>query len=68
MVKTNLTETSDNSFKDAKARFEKEYFSELIRKHHGNISQAAQEAKIDRRNIHVKIKRYGIATKDLRNE
>jgi Nif-specific regulatory protein len=54
------------SFKNAKTNFEKEYFTGLIRRFHGNISQAAQEAGIDRRNIHVKIKRYGIGVKDLR--
>ena len=51
-------------FKDAKERllesFEREYLIELLRKNNRNISQAAREAKIDRKSISRLLKKHGI--------
>ncbi len=50
------------SFKDAKKRwlasFEKEYLSDLLRRHNNNISRAAKEAGIDRKTIHRLLNKY----------
>ena len=50
------------TFKDAKAEvveiFEREYLADLLRRHTGNISAAAREAKIDRNYIHRLVKKY----------
>ena len=52
------------SFKRAKLlaveAFERAYASELLHVHHGNITQAALEAKKDRRAFGRLIKKYGI--------
>ncbi len=51
-------------FKEAKGllveSFEKEYLQNLLQRHQGNISRAAQEAGIDRNYIHRLVKRYNI--------
>ncbi|MFH1288960.1 MAG: sigma-54 dependent transcriptional regulator [bacterium] len=47
-------------FKDAKESFERHYFIELLNKYRGNISQAAQEADIDRKNFFLKLKKYNL--------
>jgi DNA-binding NtrC family response regulator len=50
------------SHKEAKARaieqFERNYIAELLRKHNGNVTQAAREAKQDRRAMGRLIKKY----------
>ena len=52
------------SYKDAKKYilddFENYYFSNLLRRTHGNISRAAEEAQIHRKNLHVKLNELGI--------
>ncbi len=51
-------------FKEAKGQlveaFERDYLEQLLDKHKGNISQAANEAGIDRNYIHRLVKKYGI--------
>ncbi|MFQ5989582.1 MAG: sigma-54-dependent transcriptional regulator [Candidatus Methylomirabilales bacterium] len=42
--------------------FEREYLIALLKKHQGNISQAAKTAGVDRKTIHRLIKRYRIAS------
>ncbi len=42
--------------------FEREYLVALLKKHQGNISQAAKTAGVDRKTIHRLIKRYRIAS------
>ncbi len=52
------------SFKDAKGRwvdmFEKKYLIDLLRRHKGNITLAAQEAGINRKTIHRLIAKHGL--------
>jgi DNA-binding NtrC family response regulator len=47
-------------FREAKQQFERQYLIDLLRKHGGNITRAAQEAHLHRTHIHEKIKNYGI--------
>ncbi|MFQ5882893.1 MAG: sigma-54-dependent transcriptional regulator [Candidatus Methylomirabilales bacterium] len=53
------------SLKEAKRRwvetFERDYLMALLKKHQGNISQAAKTAGVDRKTIHRLMKRYQIA-------
>jgi two-component system, NtrC family, response regulator GlrR len=55
----------DLPFKEAKNQliesFEREYLTELLRRHKGNISRAAAEAGIDRNYIHRLVKKYDLA-------
>lgn len=53
------------SFRDAKESFERRYFIELLNKHRGNISRAAQEADIDRKNFFLKLKKYNLDKTDF---
>ncbi|HEX9022170.1 MAG TPA: sigma-54 dependent transcriptional regulator [Nitrospirota bacterium] len=41
-------------------RFEREYFSQLLRLYRGNMSKAAQHAGINIKNLHEKMARYGL--------
>ncbi len=42
------------------------YFSELLRRHGGNVSRAAKEAKISRKFLYELIKKYGLDPKSSR--
>jgi len=57
-------EMMDMPFKEAKGMlveaFEREYLTQLLGRHRGNISRAAQEAGIDRNYIHRLVKKYDI--------
>jgi len=46
--------------------FEREYFKELLQKHNGIISKVAKEAGIDRKNLYLKLKKWGINPQDFR--
>ena len=49
---------------DAITVFEKEYLSDLLKRHNGNISQAARTAGIDRKTIHRMLAKYEIEGRD----
>ena len=57
-----------DSFKDAKARtvaeFEKQYLSELLVSHDGNITRAAQAAKKNRRAFWQLLRKHHINVRD----
>lgn len=55
--KTRLT---DISFAEAKKMFEIEYIIDLLNRANGNLSKASRIAKIDRKNLREKAKRYNI--------
>jgi DNA-binding NtrC family response regulator len=42
------------------ASFERDYLIHLLKRHDGNISQAAKSAGVDRKTIHRLVKKYGI--------
>ncbi|HKP75588.1 MAG TPA: sigma-54 dependent transcriptional regulator [Longimicrobiaceae bacterium] len=60
--------SADAPFHDAKNEaitvFEKEYLSDLLKRHNGNISQAARTAGIDRKTIHRMLAKYEIEGRD----
>lgn len=47
-------------FKEAKEVFERAYFGKLLEVTRGNVSEVARRSGIDRRNVHLKIRKYGI--------
>jgi len=57
-------------FRDAKQdlldRFEREYVSRLLEKHHGSITNAAREAELDYKNFFEKMKRHGLSKWDFK--
>jgi two-component system response regulator GlrR len=59
-----LNSSQSISHKEAKARaiehFERTYIAELLHKHNGNVTQAAREAKKDRRALGRLIKKYRV--------
>lgn len=54
-------------YKEAKreklAVFDKEYLADLLVRHQGNVSQAAEEAGIDRKTIHRMLSKHGLERK-----
>lgn len=58
---------SDLPFKEAKSKlveaFERDYIEQLLLKHDGNISQAANDAGIDRNYIHRLVKKHQIVVR-----
>ena len=40
--------------------FEREYFAELIEKHHGNLSAASRQAVLSRRHLRSLLRRYDL--------
>ena len=59
---------SELPFKEAKEEwitsFERDYIADLLRRHHGNISQAAREADIDRKYFRKLMDKHGIDAND----
>ena len=43
------------------------YLTSLLRKHHGNVSQAAKQAGMSRQGMHKLLKKHGIAAVDYRD-
>jgi DNA-binding NtrC family response regulator len=43
--------------------FERRYVSWLLERHHGNISAAAREARMDRKHLHDLAKKHGLRGK-----
>lgn len=56
-------EVSD--FREARARFEKEYLLKKIAENKGNISKTAEAIGLERSYLHRKIKGYGIDVEDI---
>ena len=65
-VRLSPIESGGSSFKNAKTaaieQFEKSYVEELLRIHQGNVTQAARDAKKERRAFGRLIKKYHIST------
>ena len=50
----------EDSFRDARAQFEKAFIAKKLREFKGNISQTAEAIGLERSNLHKKIKMYGL--------
>ncbi|BDG08451.1 sigma-54-dependent transcriptional regulator [Anaeromyxobacter paludicola] len=47
-------------------RFEREYLSRLLERHHGKVGEVARAAGIAERNLYEKMKQYGMSREDYR--
>lgn len=56
----NLDGSEVNTFREARARFEKEFLLKRISENKGNISKTAEVIGLERSYLHRKIKSYGI--------
>lgn len=54
-----------SNFREARAKFEKEYLLKKIAEHKGNISKTAEAIGLERSYLHRKIKGYGIDVEDI---
>jgi two-component system, NtrC family, nitrogen regulation response regulator NtrX len=52
--------TTENSFRNARAEFEKEFLIQKINENGGNISKTAEAIGLERSYLHRKIKAYGL--------
>lgn len=57
-----------NTFREARAVFEKEYLVSKINENNGNISKTAEVIGLERSYLHRKIKSYGIDVRGSENE
>jgi len=51
-----------DSLREAREQFEKKYIERSLRSHDGNITKTAEALKLERSNLHKKIKQYQIDT------
>jgi len=62
---TPIISATESNYKTAKKNwmdlFEKQYLSDLLMRHNGNISKAAVEAQVNRKTIHRLLKRHRLA-------
>jgi two-component system nitrogen regulation response regulator NtrX len=54
-----------SNFREARAKFEKEYLLKKIAEHKGNISKTAEAIGLERSYLHRKIKGYGIDVEEI---
>jgi two-component system, NtrC family, nitrogen regulation response regulator NtrX len=54
-----------SNFREARARFEKDYLLRKIAEHKGNISKTAEAIGLERSYLHRKIKGYGIDVEEI---
>jgi len=57
--------TEISNFREARAKFEREYLLKKIAEHKGNISKTAEAIGLERSYLHRKIKSYGIDVEDI---
>jgi two-component system nitrogen regulation response regulator NtrX len=53
------------TLKDARADFEREFITQKLREHGGNVSRTADAIGVERSNLHRKIKALGIEAEDV---
>jgi DNA-binding NtrC family response regulator len=52
---------ADGSLRDAKARFERDWISAVLVKHHGRVGDAARALGIQRTNLYRKVRQLNVA-------
>jgi two-component system response regulator AtoC len=50
----------------ARDRVSREYLAALLREHEGNVTQAAQQAGMERESLHRLLRRYGVRSEDFK--
>ncbi len=51
-----------DSYREARAQFEKAFIARKLKEYNGNVSQTAEAIGLERSNLHKKIKAYGLET------
>ncbi|MFO7784608.1 MAG: sigma-54-dependent transcriptional regulator [Thermodesulfobacteriota bacterium] len=51
-----------DTYREARAQFEKAFIARKLREYNGNVSQTAEAIGLERSNLHKKIKAYGLET------
>ena len=54
-----------NNFREARAKFERDYLLKKIAENRGNISKTAEVIGLERSYLHRKIKGYGIDVEEI---
>jgi len=66
-----LLEVASGRFRQNKSqvvtRFEKDYLTELLTRHHGNVSRSAREAGLERSGFQRLMQRHGLRSQDFRH-
>jgi DNA-binding NtrC family response regulator len=62
----NSVSAADVPLRDAKRRFEREYFKDLLRRTKGNMSKASRNSRVGRPYLYKKINDYDINPNDYR--
>jgi DNA-binding NtrC family response regulator len=57
-----------STYQAARLDFERELFVQALRRYHGNVSAAARQLGMSRRNLHLKLNRLNIDVSALRAE
>jgi len=57
--------SSTESFREARERFERQYFERLLKANGGNVTEAARQSGISRRHFYEKIEKLGIQQQQL---
>ena len=67
LIETDQAGQSANQadYTSALSRFETDYLTRLLRKHSGNVEDAAAEAGMNMATIYRKLKKYGINKKEI---
>jgi DNA-binding NtrC family response regulator len=67
LIETNLPEQAANraDYSSALSNFETDYLNCLLRKHGGNVEEAASEAGMNMATLYRKLKKYGINKKKI---
>jgi two-component system nitrogen regulation response regulator NtrX len=52
------------TLKDARMEFEREFITQKLKEHHGNVSKTADAINVERSNLHRKIRALGIESED----
>ncbi len=67
LIETDHTSTTAEQadYSAALSQFETDYLTRLLRKHAGNVEEAAAEAGMNMATIYRKLKKYGISKKDI---
>jgi DNA-binding NtrC family response regulator len=60
-------ETTSDAYEDARLRFDRIYFQNLLQRCHGNVTAAAQQAGISRGHLHRRLRELGLDGRELRH-
>jgi DNA-binding NtrC family response regulator len=57
----------ESNYRQALRSFKRKYYGDLLTWCHGNVTEVAQMAGVDRSNLHRRLRRLGLKAKDYRS-